>query len=93
MRSYLKIFLFLILTLIGCSASTPPEGYVECPVCKRNGDMACLWVKPEIDTPSLEENGKTLYFCSEECKKDYLKQTDEGNASAFSCDIKKSCAK
>lgn len=89
-----RLFLFLLLSLVlvGCTAAAKPDDYVECPVCKQNGDMACLWIKPEKDTPRLDQNGETLYFCSEDCKAEYLKATKDGKEefkpSSASCGMK-----
>ena len=45
----------------------------ECLVCRRNGDLACVCVRIEPDTPRCEHGGATYYFCSEDCKRDFLK--------------------
>jgi len=45
-------------------------------VCKRNGDLACLEVRVEEDTPSLDLDGRTYYFCSEECRDDFARRPE-----------------
>ena len=45
----------------------------ECLVCKKNGDMACIDVEVDAKTPFADYNGKRYFFCSEECRKDFLK--------------------
>ncbi len=45
----------------------------ECPVCKAEGDLACLKVRVRSDTPCSCHCGCTYYFCSEECKKHFDK--------------------
>ncbi len=62
------------LPLLGaCRASAPSAGpTAECPVCAHEGDLACLCVHVEPDTPSCECNGKTYWFCSQECRADFL---------------------
>lgn len=44
----------------------------ECPVCAAEGDLACLRVKVRPDTPSAEYRGRTYWFCSDECKAEFL---------------------
>ena len=57
--------------------STPPAGpTAECPVCKHDGDLACLCVEIEADTPSCVCAGKTYYFCSEECREDFVQHPE-----------------
>ena len=43
----------------------------HCPVCEAEGDLACLWVRIGTDTPSSTYQGRTYYFCSEQCKQDF----------------------
>jgi hypothetical protein len=61
-----------------CAASTPaPDGpMAECPVCKHEGDLACLCVEIEPDTPRCECGGRTYYFCSEECRADFAERPE-----------------
>jgi YHS domain-containing protein len=64
--------LFVLLPMLGAcratSASAAPEpGHAQCPVCKCEGDLACVDVKIEADTPHTTVDGKTVYFCSEDC--------------------------
>jgi len=68
--------LFLAAPLfVACStpASVRADGpAAECPVCRHNGDLACVCVHVASDTPSCECAGQTYYFCSDECKADFL---------------------
>lgn len=61
--------------LSGCTAdgARANDGIprAECPVCRRNGDLACLIVKITPDTPSTEFEGRTYYFCSNGCREDF----------------------
>ena len=45
----------------------------ECLVCKKNADLACVNVVVDEKTPKAEYQGKTYYFCSEECRDNFLK--------------------
>jgi len=65
--------LFLVLLLGACSSTPPAQdgSTAECPVCRHEGDLACVCVHVEPDTPSCECAGKTYYFCSDECRKDF----------------------
>ncbi len=49
----------------------PGEELAECPVCKHDGDLACVCVHVAADTPSCECDGMTYYFCSDECRADF----------------------
>jgi YHS domain-containing protein len=62
--------------LSGCAAEGPatdPAPTAECPVCRENGDLACLKVKIRESTPRLEYQGRTYYFCSDECLAEFQK--------------------
>jgi len=55
----------------------PDDGpSAECPVCKYCGDLACLRVHLEQDTPRCECRGETYYFCSDECRQDFEAHPD-----------------
>jgi hypothetical protein len=60
---------------MACRAGSSPQSEVsdpacaECPVCKAEGDLACVKVRVRSDTPCSCHCGCTYYFCSEECKK------------------------
>lgn len=61
-----------LLFLSGCRSSAPVDGpTAECPVCKHEGDLACLCVHVRADTPSCECAGQVYYFCSEDCRADF----------------------
>ena len=47
------------------------EDRAECPVCLHDGDLACVEVTVEPGTPRLEYDGRTLYFCSDECRAEF----------------------
>ncbi len=67
--------LFLGLAVAtGCRSSAVPaagESVAECPVCKHEGDLACVCVSVDGETPRCECNGHTYYFCSDECREDF----------------------
>lgn len=54
----------------GCASSRAADTrpVAECPVCKCNGDLACLTVHVDGATPRAEVGGKTYFFCSPDCK-------------------------
>lgn len=65
---------FLLITGLGCTQlDPPPPGYAECPVCRKNGDLACLHVRKDERAVRLERDGKDFYFCSEGCRQEFLK--------------------
>ena len=60
--------------LVGCASGKNESGpHAECPVCVENADLACINVKITDSTPRAEYQGTTYYFCSEACKKEFLK--------------------
>jgi YHS domain-containing protein len=66
---------FLLALLAGCAAQRPQDTrpMAECPVCRENADLACLNVRVDDQTPHAEYRGVTYYFCSEDCRKDFVK--------------------
>ena len=82
MGSVMKLIqasLLLALWMIaGCAApsrqaAVQPPGLEICCVCEHNNDLACLKVRVNDSTPQTQYQGKTLWFCSEECKQAFLK--------------------
>lgn len=76
-------------TLTGCAAAGPCGATgadcncAECEVCRFNADLACVEVKIKDNTPRTEYKGKTYYFCSEDCKRDFIKDPDKYLASSI----------
>jgi YHS domain-containing protein len=81
-----RILILATLCLAGCTQTPAPthtstdgaqtatkKSHAECLVCKHENDLACLDVEVDKDTPTVEYNGKTYYFCSHECAKDFKK--------------------
>jgi YHS domain-containing protein len=60
-------------TASGTSASAAKCAHAECLVCKKNADLACIDVEVEKTTPTYVYNGRTHYFCSEECRDKFAK--------------------
>lgn len=67
----------------GCATCTfysprAPEGpTAECPVCRENGDLACLRVTVREATPRTEHGGRVYYFCSEECRAEFERHPEK----------------
>jgi YHS domain-containing protein len=77
-RKILPGLTLALALLAGCAAdelskapSTQP--HAECTVCKMNVDLACIDVAVDDKTPKLMYQGKTYYFCSDECKAKFEK--------------------
>ncbi len=76
MRPATFLILLSLAFLSGCAGSqngpaasaAGPQPHAECLVCKANADLACVDVAVDDKTPSYAYNGKTYYFCSDECK-------------------------
>ena len=57
----------------GTTASAQQAKHAECLVCKRNADLACVDVDVDKQTPTYVYQGRTYYFCSDECKGKFVK--------------------
>lgn len=75
----------ILLSAPGCAAAGGgadgsedhrPERLAECPVCRRNGDLACVEVRVRPSTPRLELGGTTYYFCSIECREAFARDAE-----------------
>jgi YHS domain-containing protein len=83
LRVIATIALFSFVTIFaGCAANPQADtrsapatkpACAECLVCKKNFDLACVDVDVDATTPRTEYNGKTYYFCSDDCKQEFLK--------------------
>ena len=40
----------------------------QCPVCRHNADLACVDLTVTEQTPRTVHDGRTYYFCSDECR-------------------------
>lgn len=76
----LAVCLLSLLLLTACtanpearSASASTQPHAECLVCKVNADLACVDVTVDKATPQCVCDGKTYYFCSEECRAQFEK--------------------
>jgi YHS domain-containing protein len=72
--------------MAGCSQAQQEQqpvaaGHAQCLVCKYNADLACVDLKVDATTPRAEFAGKTYYFCSEECRDNFLKSPGKYVAS------------
>ena len=72
---------FLLATAAGCAASPAttrqPAACAQCLVCKHNADLACIDVEVDAKTPRLVYEGKTYYFCSDECQREFEKHPEK----------------
>lgn len=68
------LFLIAMIFTVSCSLPPTPEGFKECSICRENGDLGCLYIKPTEKTPHLKINNINYYFCSEECKDSFLRK-------------------
>lgn len=64
-------------TLPGCTSSQPQANdgrvHAECTVCKYGADLACIDVVVDGKTPRCTRDGKTFFFCSEQCCRKFKK--------------------
>ena len=80
----MKYFLLIAIALggIGCASASRNESadtacQAECLVCKKNADLACVKVNVNEQTPKFTYNGKTYYFCSEDCRDEFAKRPEK----------------
>ena len=60
----------------GCRSTSDivaPPGSAICPVCRCEGDMACLVVDVGPDTPTLQVGETTYCFCSQDCRERFAR--------------------
>jgi len=72
----LLALMFISFAIAGC-ASTPEPPHLAanqdtCWVCVHENDQACMKVDIDDKTPTVQYNGKTYRFCSEECRKEFV---------------------
>lgn len=61
----------LMVGLLACQVNQTVDSGSEraqCLVCKHNGDLGCVNVKVDAETPQAVVDGRTYYFCSDECR-------------------------
>lgn len=85
-RVLLRLWPVLLACLLtgGCASSLPPEGldaegrmHQHCAVCVKGGDLACVDVIVEDDTPKATYAGKEWYFCGKACRREFLEHPDK----------------
>jgi Cu+-exporting ATPase len=70
------------LLAAGACTTPPPEAgasqaqHAQCPVCKSEGDLACVDVTVRADTPRTQFRGQTYYFCSDQCRTEFMKDPE-----------------
>ncbi|MFN7973329.1 MAG: YHS domain-containing protein [Acidobacteriota bacterium] len=60
-------------------AATTETGaaHAKCQTCAFYRDLACIDVDVDAATPRLDYQGKTYYFCSEQCKTQFQKDPEK----------------
>ncbi|HEY7118035.1 MAG TPA: YHS domain-containing protein [Tepidisphaeraceae bacterium] len=58
---------------LASSSSGGAAAHAQCLVCKYENDLACVDLDVDKDTPRATVDGKEYYFCSQSCKKQFLK--------------------
>lgn len=83
MKNLLSLsFAALLALAAGCATSSndaaQSSGQTEtCHVCRYNNDLACVCVRVRENTPSAEYQGRTFYFCSDDCRTAFLKKPEK----------------
>ena len=74
----------MLAVLGGCASNgdsstreASSAAHAECCVCKYNNDLACVDVTVTDTTPRAVYQGKTYYFCSDDCRKDFQNRPDK----------------
>ncbi len=62
------------LLIAGCATSPVADvrPIAEDPVCLFKGDLACVSVRVDDQTPRAIHNGTTYYFCAEGCRREFV---------------------
>jgi YHS domain-containing protein len=68
----LHLFCVVLAACMGPHAPRDVRLTSECPVCRAEGDLACLEVERNASTPTATYKGKTYVFCTEECRDEFL---------------------
>ncbi len=82
MKNFLRVALWLVLpVLAGCvtgsrDAAGHPGLTETCQVCRYNRDLACVCVEVKDTTPRVDYQGTTYYFCSEDCRAAFVKNSN-----------------
>jgi hypothetical protein len=75
--SIMLVLVLLAPLLSGCSSTAAQQDdgrpHAECTVCKQSGDLACIDVAVDDKTPRCTHDGKTFFFCSEQCCRKFKK--------------------
>lgn len=72
----------LLLIMSGCAISADhsiadDRPHSECLVCKKNADLACVDIPVDQNTPHYLFNSRTYYFCSDECRSQFIKSPEK----------------
>ena len=66
-----------VLAMVSCAsterAASSTQPAAKCLVCEKNADLACVDITVDATTPRYGYNGKTYYFCSDECRAKFAK--------------------
>jgi YHS domain-containing protein len=79
MKLLSSIVAVALLALVSGCVTSPHDSSqnsgptATCEVCRYNNDLACVNVRLKDSTPRAEYAGKVYYFCSEDCRTDFLK--------------------
>jgi len=57
----------------GCSGVPDPRPVAEDPVCLKNGDLGCIRVRVDDQTPRATYRDVTYYFCADRCRAEFEK--------------------
>jgi YHS domain-containing protein len=73
-----------LLFALGCTSTRAPDPnavHAQCPVCKHEGDLACVDVVVDPQTPHATFGGRTYYFCSDDCRTRFERRPSDYVAS------------
>lgn len=66
-----------LLASMGCGGPPDSRPLAEDPVCLAKGDLGCIRVRVDSSTPRAVYQGRTYYFCNDECRQEFEKDPEK----------------
>lgn len=69
----------IVMLAFGCATTRHRDAHpiAEDVVCLYEGDLGCVKVRVEENTPRTAYDGRVFFFCSERCREEFLKDPEK----------------